>query len=257
MNFFTTHVGRLGAFILILLVTSQGGMAQDSPASMLSLAKKQAALAKGQPQLEASAALKKAIALYEQVPEKWPEAASENAKSFLGAAVIDRKLGNSESALKRLATGLKTDAQPAILADLYMTKASIHRRLKQLDQATATLKELLERCSSESKDCAKARLVLGSIARRQKRYVDAMQQARDVLEKHEDAWRENVDAIQLFLSILIKCHRWDEAKKELATLEQQILVRFAGSKKLDSIKKALARLPARRMLTPLPIVNND
>lgn len=256
MKFF---IQRFSHFCLaLLLAVSCGGTAhaQDTPASLLTLANKQASLAKGQPDAEKKVAIRKSIDLYQSIPKQWPAALKECAKAHLQAATLERKLGNTEAAMDCFQEVLKVKDQFGIHAEAYLSMASLHRKKKNYAEAATCLESLLEHCANENRSCAKARLVLGSLARQQSKHLDAMQHARDVLDKHPGLWRENVDAAQLYLSILIKCHRWDEAQKELADLENKIKERFGKTDKIASVNGALAKMSAKRKLTPIPVTNN-
>ncbi len=255
MNFLKTFLCRISAAALLFTIFNNPALSQDTPKSLMSLARKQAALGKGQAPEEKIASYKKAITMYGEVVSKWPESTTYGGKSLIEAAALEKRLGNHKSAIALLEKVAELGSPSDIQADAYLALASIHRKLKSSEKATAVLLALLERCKDRGKDCARARLIMGSMARSEKRYLDAMQHARDVMEKNPTFWRENVDAVQLFVSILIKCHRWQEASSELARLEAELLKRFAQSDQLASLEKALKKLPARRILTPSPVTN--
>ncbi|MFT7618048.1 MAG: tetratricopeptide (TPR) repeat protein [Planctomycetota bacterium] len=256
MKFLKHLFSRFGFAMLMAIFSCGVSQAQDSPASLLTLANKQASLAKGQPAEEKMAATRKAIDLYQTIPKKWPEATKECARAHLLTGALEQRLGNTKTAMTRYEDVLKVKDEMSTHADALLALASLYRKQKSNAQAVSCLNKLIADCSEVKKACAKARLNLGSIARQEKRYIDAMQFARDVLDKHENLWRENVDAVQLYLSILIKCRRWDEARKEMNVLDAKLKQRFAQSERVKSVNGALAKISARRMLTPVPVSNN-
>ena len=246
---------HLSLSFLCALLLSVAGAAQDSPKSLLALARKQEGLAKGQEKEARVPVYEKALELYLQVPGRWPEALAEGSRALLSAAALEKKLGRAEKAHEHLDEVLKIDNRPVEHARALQMKASLYRRAKDYQKAREALQRLLEICAGESKACAKARLSLGSLARQEKRFQDALQRAAEVLEKHPLCWRENVDAVQLHLSVLMKNRQWVQAIAALKEFEERLLERFKDSPKADSVKKALAALPARKALTPIPIAN--
>lgn len=255
MNFLKAFLCRVCAAALLFSLFSNPALSQDTPKSLMSLARKQSALAKGQSPEEKIVIYKKAITMYGQVVSKWPESTTLGGKALIESAYLEKRLGNYKSAIAQLEQVAELGSPSDVQADALLALASIHRKLKSSEKAVLALQSLLERYKDRGKDCARARLIMGSIARSEKRYLDAMQHARDVLAKNPNFWRENVDAVQLFVSILIKCHRWQEASEELSKLETELLSRFAKSDQLASLEKALKKLPAKRMLTPTPVTN--
>ena len=100
---------------------------------------------------------------------------------------------------------------------------------------------------------AEAGLALASIARKRKRWKSALDWAQRVLDSHPTLWRENVDAANVVCNVLASCRQWTQATARLAELDALMEERFGQSESWASVQKALEKMSARKLLTPIPV----
>ena len=227
--------------------------AQEGADEVLKVARKQEKMAKGLKGEDAERVLSKALAIYERLDSKFPEAVAERAVAALRKGQLLKKLGRQEEALASFRATLSFADQQRTQADALLAAAAILRKQKKATEAGQSLQEILARCTNEKKRCAQAMLRLASLCRQQKDYRGALDWAAQVLDKHPTLWRENVDAGQTKLAVLLKCRQWQRATKELAEFDIFMAKRFKASESWSSVQKALASMSARKNLTPIPI----
>ena len=243
----------LVALIFGILSSAAPLRAQETPQDFLKIAKKQEKLARAATPAEKIEIYEKALAVYKELTERWPTAKKEVAQAYFNAAKLSLRLKRNEEALASFQEVLKQEGQTTMHSKTLMAMSSYHRKAKQLDEAQKDLQRILDDCADSRKDCAKARILLGNMAKKAKKMKTAIRWANSVLDEHPDAWRENVDAAQLIVGVYAQCRRWQEAKGMLLELDQKLRERFRETKFAGPLERALGKMSSRRMLTPVAI----
>lgn len=227
--------------------------AQDTPESMLKVARKQEARSVGKKGEERAAELRRALEMFQTVPDRWPEARHEVATARLRSAEIQKRLGEGGKALATLAALVQSEGEATLRAKGLLLEASIRRRQKDFDGAEDALQRVVDDFGGEVRLVAEASLSLASLARKRKRWKTASDWAQRVLDSHPTLWRENVDAANVVCNVLATCRQWPQATAKLAELDALMEERFGQSDSWPSVRKALDKMSARRLLTPIPV----
>ena len=239
--------------LALVLCAAWAAPAQESSKTMLQAGRKLERAAVGKSAEKRRVALEQAARVYRQVPERWPASGRDVATAWLRVADVERRLGNSDAALAALEKVLGVEGERAAHARALAQKARLLRRSKDLDGARAAIAALLERHGEEDKLCAEARLDLARMARQEKRWREALDRAQEVLDRHPARWRENVDACDLIVGIYVRCRRWQEAAAKLTELDRLLEDRFGDHERAESVRRAMAKMSSRAMLTPVAI----
>ncbi|MCB9831235.1 MAG: tetratricopeptide repeat protein [Planctomycetes bacterium] len=240
---------------LATLLPTSALQAQDDARSCLAAARKSLASARGLEDEDKKAVLDEALTLFQAVGERWPDAVEERANALLEAAALLQKLARPDEARASLLAVLDLPAPGKLKARALAAAAALERRRKEPEAATALLERLIREFPDEEKEVAEARLDLGAQARDQKRWASALRLADEVIEAHPGLWRQNLEACQLRLGVLLRCRQWQQATAELERLDALMARRFKDGKHWESVARGLAALSARKSLTPLPVID--
>ncbi len=247
---------RAAALALALITTiAQPLDAQDDARSCLQAGRKSLKAARALEAEERVAMQEEALVLFRSVGSRWPDALEERAQALIEAGRLLQRLGRTDEALASYREVASFNAGAARRVEALAAAASLHRRRKDPAAATACLEEIVQGYPQENKAVAEALLDLGALARDADRFATAVKLARRVLDEHPGLWRQNVDACQLWLGVLVRCHQWDEARNRLERLDALMKERFESTKSWESVQRWMSRLSARKSLTPVPVVD--
>lgn len=241
-----------GALLAVFLLVGLAP-AQDTPESMLKVARKQEARAVGKKGEERAAELRKALDMFGIVSKRWPDATHDVAAARFRMAEIQKRLGQPAAALESVAALLALNGEPKLKAKGLALEASIRRRQKDFDGAGVALERIVNEYGLEERLAADACLTLASIARQRKHWKSSLAWAQRVLDEHPGLWRENVDAANVVCNVLASCRQWPQATRKLAELDALVEKRFGATEKWPQVRKALDAMSARRLLTPIPV----
>lgn len=248
-----TKLLRGGLAALLLMMSALPLVAQDDAASCLQAGRKSLKAAKGLEDEEKAEAIDQALRFFHEVGDRWPDALEERSASLMEIGQLLQRLGRTEEAMASYREILGLPARGSTLARALAAIAAMQRRSKDLNAATATLEDLIRRFPEETKEVAEARLDLAAMARDQGKWATAIRHAGDILEKHPDLWRQNVEACDLWLGVLVRCHQWEQARLEMKRLDALLIERFKSQKSWASVERGMQRMTARKSLTPLAV----
>lgn len=237
------------AFCLGLALYGGTAAAQESAKTTLQAAKKQAGLAVGKSGESRIAELKKAADMYRVVLEKWPGEKEACGEAHIRIAEILGQCGDTKSAIASADQAIALEGQASLRADALLLKAALLRKEKDLVGAKAALTRLIEECPQDEAAATEALLELASMARRTKLWAEATKYAQDVIDRYPQRWRENVDAADIIVGVLVKQREWVKGQAKLADIDRVLTERFKAHAKWASIEKAMKSMSSRRMLT--------
>ncbi len=241
-----------GVFLAALLIGASESalMAQDTAKTTLAAAGRELKTAVGKKGEERASILKRARAIYEQVPGRWPEESSAVARAHMQMGLLSKKLGDSSEALRqmKLVVGVKGEVKRH--AEAYIEMSKIERKAKRPEEAIKVLQLLLQNCGECERDCAEALLRISSTRVSLERFDEALVAAQQVLDEHPGIWRVNVDASNQICRVLIQRREWVKAVAKLKELDQMLKERFGSAENWVSVQSAMQKMSARRTLTP-------
>ncbi|MEE9392847.1 MAG: hypothetical protein V3W41_10115 [Planctomycetota bacterium] len=244
----------LAVAVLFALATfglPSSAMGQDTAKSMLQLAGKTAKQARSKKGEERAKVYREALVAYSKVVDNWPDALKEKARAFVETGRLHRKLKETPQALTAFEAALATPGQARAHVMALESMASLHRKQKNLKGVRETYERLIRDCAGEDRSCAKAKLSLASLARRAHQWNESDRLAKSVLDDTPQLWRENVDAGNAIVSGLIKRREWRKALDSLKAQDEFLRSRFESTETWAKVQKAMAKMSARRTLTPV------
>lgn len=239
-------------WLALFLVSGVGfhsmATAQETAASLLSLARKQAQEAVGKKGGDLEAVLNKVVATYGEVIEKFPGDLSAVTRARLEMARAQRRLGKSEEAEAMFKRVLEAKEEKALCCDALHDLATLYRRQKKQKEAIAVLQDLVENYRDQTGERAQALIRLGGLYRDAKDFAKAEECLRLCLKEHADQWRASVDALDDLALLKLRQKDRDSAKEVLNAHTETIKARFAGTSNEERVERALLKMSSRARL---------
>ena len=245
------RVVRLTMFMVAAALVAVDTPAQDTPDSALKVARKQEKQAVGTKGSARDKHLRRAVDMYRSVIERWPKAEEQKSEAYLRMGELQKKLGETTEAMTNVDLALATPGRPNTLARAGLFRAKLLVARKQYDEATASLRVVVEKFAKQEGHAAEALLKMTSIALRRKNWSEADAAAQKLLDVYPTRWRDNVDAANYLVRSLVNRRRWVDAIAKLEEIDTFLRTRFADHPKRTSVEKAMAKMSARKTLTPV------
>ncbi len=237
---------------VVLLTSWETATAQEDAKSMLQVARKQESLARGKKGEERARILREACAVYRKVPETWPESTGECARAWLALGRLNARLNDTASARDAYEAVLNADASAKLKIRALEGLAGMARKAKDWKGCLDALEAIVTGYPDHPKAVASALLAQGKTYRRRKQWQAAMTKADKVLSAFPTLWRSNVAAADLALGVLTDTRHWPEAIAKLAEFDRLLEKRFQNEESWPKVQAAMAKMRARKRLTPLP-----
>jgi tetratricopeptide (TPR) repeat protein len=218
--------------------------AQDTAKGLLAAADKRVDAARGKLGDELSRQLKDAAALYEALPQRFPQARPEVARAELGLGRVRRRLGEfgaAEAAWKRAAESGESRPAAEALHDL----ATLYQKQKRVPEAEAALGRLVADFGAEPRERADALVRLGGLYRRTKRPADAETALRRVFAEHGDLLSPCLEALDDLVALKLAADKDAEAAEILGAQGAALKARFQGTKQESRLAATLDRIALR------------
>ncbi|MCA9320426.1 MAG: tetratricopeptide repeat protein, partial [Planctomycetes bacterium] len=180
--------------LTLLLFTLIGGLlpAQDDAETLIAMARKQEAEARGKSQEDRQICLEDALKTYRSVLTRFPADSAVCQRAWYEVGSLERRLGRIDAAREAYESALGKEGPDRIATRALDGLASIHRRQKSLEQAEGCLKRIVADYPSEPRAQAEARLDLMRLYRASKRFREAIQVGEEIIREHPSIWRVNV-----------------------------------------------------------------
>ncbi len=241
-------------FSAALALASPGiSAAQDDAKTMLQVARKQEAAARGKKGEERARILREACAIYRKVPETWPESAEECARAWLALGRLQARLDDVSSARSAYEAVLEGEGAARLKIQAHEGLATLARRAKDWKGCLDALQAVVSGYPDHPNAVASALLAQGRLHRRRKQWRSAMSKGEKVLAEFPTLWRSNVAAEDLIVGVLTDARHWPEAMEKLSQLDTLLEKRFQGHPSWPRVQQAMAKMKARKRLTPLPL----
>jgi TolA-binding protein len=244
------RLARTGAALLAIALWAQAGEGPEDGAAgaALSRARAEEAGLRGLKGDERKQGWLKVAAAYQGVLDRYPAAKKEASEAALRLGRIYAKIKDNDMAVKCLTRVEEFSSETRNCALARMEIGHLYRRARQYDLAVAQYLKVVERFASEADLCADALEWVGKCREKKKDLDGAREAWRKMIEF---AAEDPVNAVQAF--DLIACsHAREKQTARAEEVLKECQARFArspaGGKEGERIRKALERMRCLKLL---------